>query len=80
MLGLLAPRNFLIDPDGLRRIIEERLPYRKLEQARIPLHVVATDILAAPRCGSRKARWSRRYSQAAQFRPHFRRYGSASGI
>jgi NTE family protein len=46
MLGLLAPRNFLVDPDGLRRIIEERLPYRKLEQARIPLYIVATDILA----------------------------------
>ena len=46
MLGLLAPHNFLIDPGGLRRIIEERLPYRALEQALIPLHVVATDILA----------------------------------
>ena len=46
MLALLAPDNFLIDPAGLRRIIEERLPYRALEQALIPLHVVATDILA----------------------------------
>ena len=46
MLRLLAPRNFLIDPGGLRRIIEERLPYRELEQAVIPLHVVATDLIA----------------------------------
>jgi NTE family protein len=46
MVGLLAPRNFLIDPSGLQRIIQERLPYRELEQAAIPLHVVATDLIA----------------------------------
>ena len=46
MLGLLTPRNFLIDPGGLQRIIEQRLPYRNLEQAAIPLHVVATDLIA----------------------------------
>lgn len=45
LLGLLAHRNFLVDPGGLRRIIEERLPYRELEQAAIPLHVVATDLI-----------------------------------
>jgi NTE family protein len=46
LLGLLTHRNFLIDPGGLRRVIEERLPYRELEQALIPLHVVATDLIA----------------------------------
>jgi NTE family protein len=46
LLGLLTHRNFLIDPGGLRRVIEERLPYRELEQAAIPLHVVATDLIA----------------------------------
>jgi NTE family protein len=46
LLGLLTGRNFLIDPRGLRRVIEERLPYRELEQALIPLHVVATDLIA----------------------------------
>ena len=45
LLGLLAHRNFLVDPGGLRRIIEERLPYRELEQAAIPLHVMATDLI-----------------------------------
>lgn len=46
LLGLVASRNFLVDPGGLQRIIEERLPYRELEHAVIPLHVVATDLLA----------------------------------
>jgi NTE family protein len=46
LLGLLTHRNFLVDPRGLRRIIEERLPYRGLEHAIIPLHVVATDLIA----------------------------------
>lgn len=39
-------RNFLVDPGGLRRIIEERLPYCEIEQAAVPLHVVATDLIA----------------------------------
>jgi NTE family protein len=45
LLGLLTHRNFVVDPGGLRRVIEERLPYRELEHAAIPLHVVATDLL-----------------------------------
>lgn len=45
LLALLTHRNFVVDPGGLRRVIEERLPYRNLEQATIPLHVVATDLL-----------------------------------
>jgi NTE family protein len=46
LLGLLTRRNFVVDPGGLRRVIEERLPYRELEHAAIPLHVVATDLIA----------------------------------
>jgi NTE family protein len=46
LLGLLTHRNFVVDPGGLRRIIEDRLPYRELEHAAIPLHVVATDLIA----------------------------------
>jgi predicted acylesterase/phospholipase RssA len=45
LLGLFEQRNFLVDPGRLRRIIEERLPYRELEQAAVPLHVVATDLI-----------------------------------
>lgn len=46
LLGLLTHRNFLVDPGGLRRVIEQRLPYLELEHAAIPLHVVATDLIA----------------------------------
>ena len=45
MLGLLVRRNFLAEPDGLRTLIENNLSYRNLEEAKIPIHVVATDIL-----------------------------------
>lgn len=38
-------RSFAIDPAGLRRLCERCLPFERLEQARIPLHVVATDLL-----------------------------------
>ncbi len=35
----------LVDSMGLRRIIERHLPYRDLERASIPVHVMATDLL-----------------------------------
>lgn len=38
-------RDCLIDPSGLRRLLEKHLPYRLLEQAPIPMHVVATDMV-----------------------------------
>jgi len=38
-------RSYAIDPTGLRRLCERCLPYQRLEQARVPLHVVATDLL-----------------------------------
>lgn len=34
----------LVDPSGLRRLIEGHLAFDKLEDARIPLHVMATDL------------------------------------
>ena len=34
-------------PDGLRKLIDTHLPYRNLEDAKIPIHVIATDILSA---------------------------------
>jgi NTE family protein len=45
VLGFLVRRNFLVEPDGLRRLIETNLTYRNLEDAKIPIHIVATDIL-----------------------------------
>ncbi len=45
MLGLVARRDFVVDPGGMRRLLEANLRYGELEQAKVPLHVVATDIL-----------------------------------
>jgi NTE family protein len=45
MMGLVARRSFLIDPGGLRGLLEAHLPYSELERSQIPLHVVATDLL-----------------------------------
>ncbi|RMD81005.1 MAG: patatin-like phospholipase family protein [Candidatus Dadabacteria bacterium] len=46
VLGLLSARNHLLDPRRLRSLIERNLPYENLEEAAIPLHVVATDVLS----------------------------------
>lgn len=45
LLRLLMRRDHLLEPDGLRRLIERNLPYRLLEEATIPCHIVATDII-----------------------------------
>jgi NTE family protein len=45
LLGLLRWRDHLVRSDGLRRLLELHLPYRNLEDAALPLHVVTTDIL-----------------------------------
>jgi NTE family protein len=43
-LELLRRPDFLIDPSALRRLVSERLPYRLLEEAKTPVHVVASDM------------------------------------
>ena len=45
MMGAITHSSSLVDPRGLRQLLETHLPYRDLERASIPLHVVATDIL-----------------------------------
>lgn len=47
LFGFLRRRDFLVTSDGLRDLIETHLPYRNLEDATIPIHIVATDILSA---------------------------------
>ena len=42
-LGLIRHPGNIVDPSGLRRIIETNLPYSKLEDAQIPLNVMATN-------------------------------------
>lgn len=44
-IRLLANRSRSLQPnDGLRRLLETWLPYRTFEDARLPLHVVATSL------------------------------------
>lgn len=46
MLGFLWRRDFLIPHDGVRKLIDDHIPYRNLEQAKLPVHIVATDIVS----------------------------------
>jgi NTE family protein len=46
LFGLLRRRDHLVPSDGLRRLLDLHLPYRNLEDAALPVHVVATDILS----------------------------------
>jgi NTE family protein len=41
--GLLRHPGNLVDPGGLRSLIETHLPYRRLEDAQIPLNIMATN-------------------------------------
>jgi NTE family protein len=41
--GLLRHPGNLVDPGGLRRLIETNLPYPRLEDAQIPLNIMATN-------------------------------------
>ncbi len=45
--GLFRHPDNIVDPGGLRRLIEDHLAFEKLEDARIPLHVMATDMQGA---------------------------------
>lgn len=42
--GLLGQTNHLISNDNLRSILEKHIPYERLEQASLPVHVVATEL------------------------------------
>src|SRR5262252_3672270 len=46
LVGFIRRRDFVVSSEGLRRLIDTYIPYRNLEDARIPLHVVATDLLS----------------------------------
>jgi NTE family protein len=41
--GLIRSLGHVVDPNGLRRIIQGNLPYVRLEEAQIPLSVMATN-------------------------------------
>lgn len=42
--GFVRRSDVLVRPHGLRRLIESHLPFRNLEDAPVPLHIVATDV------------------------------------
>ncbi len=46
LLGFLGRRPNLLTSNGLRRLLTENLEFSRLEDAPIPLHVVATDVLS----------------------------------
>lgn len=45
LIGLFTRRDYLLNSHGLRALLEQRLPYRNLEDSVISVHVVATDVL-----------------------------------
>jgi NTE family protein len=45
VFGLFTRRDYVVDSRGLRALLNKCLPYRNLEDAAIPVHVVATDVL-----------------------------------
>jgi len=45
LLRVAMRRDYMVDPTALRRLLEKHLPYRRLEDAAVPMYVVATDML-----------------------------------
>ena len=46
LLGFLWRRDFLIAHDGIEKLIDDHLPYRRLQDAQLPVHIVTTDIIS----------------------------------
>jgi NTE family protein len=44
-LAMLGRRNHIVNPSLLQALIQSELPCKRLEDARVPCHVVATDVL-----------------------------------
>jgi NTE family protein len=45
LLGFIWRRDFLIPHDGIQKLIDDHLPYRNLQDAKLPVHIVTTDIV-----------------------------------
>src|SRR5258708_31180991 len=46
LLAFLWRRDFLIPHDGIRKLIDDHIPYRNLQDAKVTDHIVATDIIS----------------------------------
>lgn len=51
LLGLVGGREYLVSPAGLEALIKKHIDYERLEDAIIPVHVVATDVLTGAEVG-----------------------------
>ena len=45
VLGFAGRRDHVVGNRGIRRLLEQHIQFRNLEDARIPFHVIATDVL-----------------------------------
>jgi len=46
LLGFIWRRDFLIPHEGIQKLVDEYMPYRNLEEARLPVHIVTTDVIS----------------------------------
>ena len=46
LLGFIRHRDFLIPHDGIPKLVDDNLPYRNLQDAKLPVHIVTTDIVS----------------------------------
>jgi NTE family protein len=45
VLSFIRHRDFLIPHDGIQKLIDDHIPYRNLQDAKLPVHIVTTDII-----------------------------------
>jgi NTE family protein len=46
VLSFIRHRDFLIPHDGIQKLVDDHIPFRNLQDAKLPLHIVATDIIS----------------------------------
>ncbi len=46
LMGLFSQRGYLVEPTGLAQLLGRHFPYDRLENAQLPCHIIATDLLA----------------------------------
>jgi NTE family protein len=46
LLGFILHRDFLIPHDGIKKLIDDHLPYCDLQDAMLPIHIVTTDFVS----------------------------------
>ncbi|HEX3509147.1 MAG TPA: patatin-like phospholipase family protein [Candidatus Dormibacteraeota bacterium] len=43
-LGIFGRNNHVISNAGLRSVLEKNLPYKRIEEAQVPVHIITTDL------------------------------------